>query len=203
MLERLNTNVNHIGNMMHSQNQVLHGHGQTLNQLSGQLNNVQQVGDAGDFLAPVPFARLLPWPPYLTGEPKHDSKPISDKLVWYNTVVEYMNLAGMNHVGNFKFFLQGSASKWFDSLQRYYMMERAMEDSTLAQEFKKAFGDPTYTHELLKARERLQHGEVVQTPGMAVSEYVQKVLLILLDAPDMAETDKISWFFYSHATKPS
>ncbi|GIL80367.1 hypothetical protein Vretimale_12097 [Volvox reticuliferus] len=43
LLERLNTNVNHIGNMMHSQNQVLHSHGQNLNQLAGQLNNIQQI----------------------------------------------------------------------------------------------------------------------------------------------------------------
>ncbi|GIL66531.1 hypothetical protein Vafri_19987 [Volvox africanus] len=54
MLERLNTNVNRIGNMMHSQNQVLHGHGQTLNQLAGQLSNVQQdlMPDEGDVALP-------------------------------------------------------------------------------------------------------------------------------------------------------
>ncbi|GIL92532.1 hypothetical protein Vretifemale_20031, partial [Volvox reticuliferus] len=196
LLERLNTNVNHIGNMMHSQNQVLHSHGQNLNQLAGQLNNIQQVSDTADYNTPVPFARLLPRPPYLTGDPKHDSKTISDKLVWYNAVVEYMKLTGMNHVSNFKFFLQGPASKWFDSLQRYHMLKGVtLDGATLAQEFKKAFGDPTYMHELLEARERLQRGEAVQTPGMTVSEYVQKFLLILLDAPDMAETDKISWFF--------
>ncbi|GIM02256.1 hypothetical protein Vretimale_7169 [Volvox reticuliferus] len=176
--------------MMLSQNQVLHSHGQNLNQLAGQLNNIQQVSDTADYNTPVPFARLLPRPPYLTGDPKHDSKTISDKLVWYNAVVEYMKLTGMNHVSNFKFFLQGPASKWFDSLQRYHMLKGVtLDGATLAQEFKKAFGDPTYMHELLEARERLQRGEAVQTPGMTVSEYVQKFLLILLDAPDMAEPD--------------
>ncbi|PNW76612.1 hypothetical protein CHLRE_11g467733v5 [Chlamydomonas reinhardtii] len=62
-------------------------------------------------------------------------------------------------------------------------------------EFKRAYGDLENQSEPQRVRERISAGEARQTPGMPVSQYVQKFTTLLLEAPDMAEADRIQYFF--------
>jgi hypothetical protein len=186
--------LNSQGHMLHNIDTQMNTLGTIANHQSREIYNLnmglQQVNQ------PASYARHLPRPPSLIGDWGVDSKTIPDSIVWFNKVVEYMQLTGMNQVTNFKFFLQGNASKWFDSLGRYYLYQGLVLDGeSLAAEFLRAFGDPARQHHPIEARERLERGEVTQKPGMSVAEYVQKFITILLDAPDMSETEKIFWFF--------
>lgn len=163
---------------------------------SEKLNQIIEVSEPGFTGKPVAHAKFLHKPAVLTGNTKHDSTYIKDHEIWYDKVIHFLQLTGATSALDIEFFLQGSALVWFNSLTRNYKsLNKTLDSQALRNEFIRAFGNPQRKHEAMEARERLNNREAVHTPGTTVAEYVQKLQIIMLDAPDMSETDKIYWFF--------
>ena len=163
--------------------------------LNAAVHEIQLVSPGSAPSTAVPYARHLPRPSKLAGDPDLD-KSIGDREVWFASVTSYMGRTGMNLLNDFEFFLEGPAATWFKNLRAYYRSTgKALNATALQAEFKRAYGDLENQSEPQRVRERISAGEARQTPGMPVSQYVQKFTTLLLEAPDMAEADRIQYFF--------
>lgn len=148
-------------------------------------------GDASGHAA----SRVLPRPPTLSGDSRHDSKLVADHEVWYDTVTAYLRPHNMSLVGHLQFFLQGKAARWFHSLKLAYAHKgRMLTDSLLRDEFLRTYRNPLLNHDEHEARMRLDSPEAMQLPGQPVADYVQRFRTILLDAPSMAPADQVYYF---------